>query len=62
MKRILSAAIAAVLLFSLTAAGASFAGTSADPLITQSYLEQEILPAYVELWENQVNTSLYQTY
>jgi len=62
MKRILSAAVAAVLLFSLTAAGAGYAGTSADPLISQSYLQQEILPPHMEAWENQINTALYQTY
>lgn len=62
MKRILSAALAAVLLFSLTAAGAGYAGTSADPLVSQSYLKQEILPPLMEQWENQINTALYQTY
>lgn len=60
MKRIITAVMAVLLLACVTAATAANAGTSSDPLVTLSYINDEYIPAVLAQGEALIDTKLAQ--
>lgn len=62
MKKIIAALMAVLLLTAMTAAEASLGGTSADPLITRDYLEQNFAAPLTESLKEKASERLQAAY
>lgn len=62
MKKIISAAVAVLLLAAMTVANASMAGTAADSLITKSTLDADFVPGLLEDMREKMENRLRSVY